>query len=218
MRRTVLIAALALLSVCVGCRSQQPSPYSDYRTAPADLKRDTEAARKRNAAAVGFLRDGKLDKAEKELKAALGADLFFGPAHNNLGIVYQRRGEYYLAAWEFQYAARLMARKAEPRNNLGLVYETVGRLDESAKWYDEAMGIDSENTEVAGNLARVLVKNGKDKERVRQLLDEIILKDPRPDWVAWAKEERAMMGRSSEDISGEEPSGEKAAPADEDLQ
>jgi hypothetical protein len=32
-----------------------------------------------------------------------------GPAHNNLGIVYYRRKKYYLAAWEFQYAARLMA-------------------------------------------------------------------------------------------------------------
>jgi hypothetical protein len=32
-----------------------------------------------------------------------------GPAHNNLGIVYYRQKKYYLAAWEFQYAAKLMA-------------------------------------------------------------------------------------------------------------
>jgi hypothetical protein len=30
-----------------------------------------------------------------------------GPAHNNLGIVYYRQKKYYLAAWEFQHAARL---------------------------------------------------------------------------------------------------------------
>ena len=45
-----------------------------------------------------------MEKAEKLLKQALTADIGYGPAHNNLGKVYYHRQNFYLAAWEFEYA------------------------------------------------------------------------------------------------------------------
>ena len=182
------------LAVACGCRSSRGSLRDDYATIAADPRRDTETARRHNARAVGLINDGKLDDAESELKTALKADLFFGPAHNNLGNVYYRTRRYYLAAWEFRYAAKLMPGKIEPRNNLGLVFEAVGRLDDAAKWYDTALELGPESVEATANLARVRVRQGEKDDRTRELLSRVVMRDPRSEWTAWARRQLALMG------------------------
>ena len=142
-----------------------------------------------------LLNDDQAEEAEKTLKAALSADLFFGPAHNNLGTLYHRQEQYYQAAWEFQYAVRLMPGKAEPKNNLGMVFEAVGRLDESAKWYEEALAIEPDNVEITGNLARVMIQTDRRSNKIRKLLSDIVMKDHRSEWVAWAREQLTLIGQ-----------------------
>ncbi len=190
----ILLSGLLMLLVC-GCQRNRPEPTTmSYKTVAADPGRDTEVARRCNALAVALLEQGDLAGAERELKVSLGADALFGPAHNNLGTVYYRQKKFYLAAWEFQYAAKLMPDRSSPPNNLALVYETVGKLDEAAKFYEKAMKLDPNVVEITVNLARVCVRSGRKDERTRQLLQEIILRDARPDWAAWARETLALMG------------------------
>ena len=190
--RWLLLAAVAFCAA--GCQwPHEPAPLS-YDSAPPDPQRDTRAAMRHNAQAVGHLRADRLDEAETELRKALAADLFFGPAHNNLGTVHFRRERHYEAAWELQYAAKLMARKPEPRNNLGMVFEAVGRLDEAARWYEEAVELAPENPEPLANLARIYVRANRRDDRTRHLLADVALKDDRPDWSAWAREQLALMG------------------------
>jgi len=55
------------------------------------LEAAAQAAADLNAKAVRAIEQGRLDEAEKHLKAALNADVDCGPAHNNLGLVYFRR-------------------------------------------------------------------------------------------------------------------------------
>ena len=86
-----------------------------------------------------------------------------------------------------------MPHQPEPRNNLGLVFEAIGRLDEAAKWYDEAVALEPDNPEILGNLARTLIRNGRRDDRTRQVLSDLVLKDTRPDWVAWAREQMALI-------------------------
>jgi Flp pilus assembly protein TadD len=160
-----------------------------------DTRRDTELAAKLNVQAAELLREGKLEGAETKLKAALSADLFYGPAHNNLGTLYQRQERYYEAAWEFQYATKLMPGKAQPKNNLGLVFESVGRLDESARWYEEALALEPDNVEITENLARVMVRTNRHSNRTRQLLSDIVMKERRPEWASWAREQLTMIGQ-----------------------
>jgi len=188
--RTLWVVPATLLLVA-GCH--RSALVGEYATVAADPRRDTEAARERNGEAVGLLKREEFAKAEKVLKAALAADVFFGPAHNNLGTEYYRQKKFYLAAWEFQYAAKLMPHSPEPRNNLGLVFEAVGRLDEAAKWYDEAIAIEPDNPELIGNLARTLLRSGHKDDRTRQVLSDLVMKDTRPDWVAWAREQLALI-------------------------
>jgi len=118
--RRVLYSTAILLAVG-GCQLRKADDLARYETVPADPSRDTEKARALTAKAVAMLKDGQLEPAEAELKAALAADLFHGPAHNNLGTLYYEQQKYYQAAWEFQYAAKLMPDRPEPKNNLGMV-------------------------------------------------------------------------------------------------
>ena len=195
MQRIVLPLAAILILVAVGCNNNGNNIQTpDYKTVAADPQRDTPKAQVHNASAAKLLACDELQEAEKELKAALKADLFFGPAHNNLGTVYYRQQKFYLAAWEFQYAAKLMPNKAEPRNNLGMVFEAVGKLDDATKSYEEAVALEPEATEIVGNLARAYVKNNRKDEKTKELLTKIVMKDDRPPWVTWAKEHLATLG------------------------
>lgn len=193
MQRFVPTVALLAL-VATGCQTGETKQLSEYRTVAADPLRNTELARQHNAKGVESINSGNLEQAEKELKSALAADMFFGPAHNNLGTVYHKQKKLYLAAWEFQYAVKLMPNRAEPKNNLGAIFEAVGKLDEAAKWYEEALEIESDTPEIIGNLARVYVRANRNDDRTRELLADVVLKDQRPEWNDWAREHLTKMG------------------------
>jgi Tfp pilus assembly protein PilF len=194
MYRTIALVALATAFWPAGCY-RGGKVKNDYATVTASPDRDTAAARRHTGIATKLMEDGKLDDARKELKAALAADLFFGPAHNNLGSLYLKQKSYYLAAWEFQYAAKLMPHQAQPRNNLGMVFETVGRLDEAQQWYDKALALSPEAVEIAANLARIHTRKNINNERTRELLAMVVMKDKRSQWVKWARQRLALIGQ-----------------------
>lgn len=191
------IVLLILLATLGGCQepnkpTTQPSPYE---TIGRDPQRDSTLAGQMNAKATDLIKKCQYNQAEKELTKALTADMFFGPAHNNLGLVRYYQKKYYEAAWEFQYAIKLMPNKAEPKNNLGLVFEAVGKLDDAAKYYEEALQLEPQDVESTANLARVYVKTNKKDDRTRKLLGDIVMRDERPQWVAWAREHLVLLGK-----------------------
>ncbi|MBN1941695.1 MAG: tetratricopeptide repeat protein [Phycisphaerae bacterium] len=195
----ILLTGMASLFFS-GCGSQHAAgPGAGYETLSDPPNRDTSLARAHNAAALQQLHDDNLDGAEKQLKEALAADMFYGPAHNNLGTVYFKQNKYYLAAWEFQYAVKLMPGQVEPLNNLGLVFEKVGRLNDAEEWYDKALSLKPESAEVIGNLARIRIRSNRKDKTTRELLTQIIMKDKRPQWVSWAREQLAFSCETSAD-------------------
>ena len=210
--RALLPTSLFLLALAVaGCdKPVQPNDPANYQTVTADPRRNTELASKLNAKGLEELKERDFAKAEKIFKEALQADMFFGPAHNNLGTAYYEQQKYYLAAWEFDYAQKLMPHKPDPKHNLGMVMEAVGKYDEAIAHYEEALKIAPDDPETIGNLARTLARRDKNyggnrdtsrdgtrdknRDRLRELLHEIILKDTRPDWVTWAKDHLTILG------------------------
>ena len=185
---TIILACLFTL----GCSSSDAPPV--YETNPNLVRGDTEAAQARNTVGLELLEQGKLDEAETKFKEALTADVMYGPAHNNLGKVYYLQKRYYLAAWEFEYAVKLMPHLPEPKNNLGLVFESVDRLDKAVAYYREAYDMEPENPEIIGNLARAQLQRGDRDDGVKQLLSELVRTDTRPQWVEWAREKLALLG------------------------
>ena len=69
---------------------------------------------------AGDLIEYDSDSAVTLLREALAADIFHGPAHNNLGVIFLERGELYEAAHEFEWARKLMPGHPDPRINLAL--------------------------------------------------------------------------------------------------
>lgn len=196
MRRLFSLLPL-LIGLLLGCSSAPQKTAPEYQTVSKDLNRDPERARRLNSEAVALINRGQYDEAEKKLKQALAADVMFGPGHNNLGKVYYQRSQFYLAAWEFEYASKLMPNQPEPKSNLGLVFEVTGKLDEAVKSYDQAMKLEPDNPQFIGNLARARIRRGEHNGEVRLLLDQLVMRDTRPDWVEWAKQKLTLMPRST---------------------
>ena len=169
-------------------RAARRAPRAErYQTVPKESERDADLARRENARAAALMDKGDDAAAEVALKAALDADVMCGPAHNNLGKVYYRQGKFYPAALEFQFAMKLMPNQPEPPNNLGLVFEAAGKLDEAAESYGKAVALEPGNVQAMGNLARARYRRGDRDEEVRALLTQLVLRDTRPDWLAWEK-------------------------------
>ena len=57
-------------------------------------------------------------------------------------------------------------------------------------------------------VARVYVRTNRKDDKTRELLRNVIMKDQRPDWVAWAKERLAVIGPTMQPTSGSS-AGEK---------
>jgi len=190
---TVWCLAAASL-VLAGCRAGEPKPEP---AAGSGGKRDTAKAIALNREAVAAKED--LAKAERLLERAIQADVFYGPAHNNLGIVYLKQRKYYQAAWKFQQAAKLMPRETEPLVNLGQVFETVGRLDDAREEYEKALQRDEADLAATAGLCRVLVRTGDRTPRTRRLLETLVLRAEDEAWRRWAQREVIRLRAHSED-------------------
>jgi len=195
----------APLAVCVvligsGCHLFDES-MGTYETIAVSQHHDTSTAIRKNERAIKRLEHGDLVKAEELLQEALVADVSYAPAHNNLGHVLFVQGKYYLAAWEFEYAVKLMPNSGEPLNNLGLIYETVGRYDEAVEMYESAIAIQPENQEYASNLTRLRVRRGEITPEAVQALQEVVYKDDRPEWKDWAGEHLHTKYLSMKDLA-----------------
>lgn len=193
-RRRLQLALVAwCVSATVGCQLWRREQIN-YQTIAADSQHDTDLARTEHAKALKFMvgKRTNLDKADLHLQRALVADVTYGPAHNSLGMLYFGRRAMYLAAWEFEYAAKLMPDRIEPLYNLGLVFETAGNYDRAMSFYEQAMCLESNDARLIGAMARVLRRKGAPVDEIRPLLEKMVLVDTRPDWVSWARNELGL--------------------------
>lgn len=199
MNRILLVCCVLSAVALSACKSNTKTTEPVYQ--PPESSRRFKAAAEGTAKARELIEEGKYDEAESLLKRALALDVMYGPAHNNLGLVYYHQNKLYPAAWEFQYAIKLMPNHPEPKNNLGLVYEKVGRINEAVEEYSKAAEIEPDNAQFLGNLARARIRRGDKDEETRQLLNDLILKDRRPEWVTWAQERLVRMTPADKDLS-----------------
>ncbi len=209
------LAVLLTVMFSTGCNpTTQTHDEKRYRTIPTQIGRQADQAREQTAIGAALLEAAEatrdlegaeasygeaLAQAEQCFRAALDADIMYGPAHNNLGRVFYLQGRYYEAAWEFQYAAQLMPHRPIPRNNLGLVFEATGQLDKAEEHYALALAAEPDNPEFLGNLARARVRRGERSNELLDLLQEVVAKDDRPAWRSWAEQQQRYIAARIED-------------------
>jgi Tfp pilus assembly protein PilF len=177
--------AVGLMLAVVGCQSTETAvgPY----TPPTEATRETTKAEQLNREAADLIATDPKG-AEDLLRKALTADLFYGPAHNNLGVVYLGQQKLYEAANEFEWAKKLMPGHPDPRVNLGLVMEAAGRNDEAMASFDAALEVWPGYLPAIQGAASLALRSGRrDESRLAGWLDEIALRGS-DGWREWARE------------------------------
>jgi Tfp pilus assembly protein PilF len=181
--KSSLVICLLAAALITGCQSGNRATIAAAPPPP-----NTALARQENDRAYELIQQGKDKEAEPILHKAIDADVTFGPAHNNLGLIYYRQGRYYDAAWEFYNTTKLMPYQPDVRNNLGMVLEMdVTKYDEAIESYEHARKLAPDNPEYLANLARAKDRRGDRDEEMKRLLQELAFKDARPDWRNWAR-------------------------------
>lgn len=180
----ILIAASLALTACSSA-PRATNPYAPMQSAA----RDTARAEQLNRKAADLL-DSDPTQAEQLLREALTADLYHGPAHNNLGVLYLSQGLLYEAAGEFEWARKLLPGHPDPRLNLALTLERAGRVDEALAAYDAALDVYPGHIQTMQALARLQLRSARPDNRTAALLDEIALRGQSEQWRAWAKEQQ----------------------------
>jgi tetratricopeptide (TPR) repeat protein len=127
------------------------------------------------------------DAAEALLREALTRDLFFGPAHNNLGVLYLKQDKLYEAANEFEWARKLLPGNPDPRINLALVLERAGRTDEALRAYEAALEVEPECVAAMQGAAALAIRAGRLDPKVPGWLDTIAVQGSSEDWRSWAR-------------------------------
>jgi tetratricopeptide (TPR) repeat protein len=173
---------ILLAVVGVSCRAAAPGPYSPS----SETGRNTVRAQELNAEAADAL-DTDLVEAERLLREALTADLFFGPAHNNLGVVYLKQGKLYEAAGEFEWARKLLPGHPDPRMNLALTLEQAGKTDEAIATYKTALEVWPGHIATIQALAKLHVLGGRKSSELADWLEEVATRGETEHWREWAR-------------------------------
>ena len=178
-------ALVAVVMALAGCATTRTGPYAPQSEA---ARNPLEAQRLTQEAVAVF--DTDPEKAELLLRDALTADLFHGPAHNNLGVLYLRRGDLYRAASEFEWARKTLPGLPDPRLNLALTLERAGRIDDAIGEYRSALEVYPGHIQTLQAMTRCRLRYRPEEARedptVTSDLREIALRGDNSEWRAWA--------------------------------
>lgn len=139
----------------------------------------------------------QLGTAAHRFTKAVGVDDRNEHAWMALGVVEHARRNYYKAAEAFHQASRLAPTRFEPRFNLGSVFETVGKHDKAIDEYEAALNLSSHQVQVMENLARCYIRTKQKADRTRELIDQALIHERRPEWRAWLEKKANQLASAS---------------------
>jgi len=172
-------------------------PYSPSCTSPTLIPptHDEAKAHELTLEALEVI-ESDLAKAEELLLAALQADLYHGPPHNHLGVLYLRQSRLFEAANEFELARKLMPGNPDPRLNLGLTLEKAGLYDRAFDAYNAALEVLPSHIRTMQAVARLTLRTGrKNDDRLMGMLAEVTLRGETSNWRSWAQEQMSRLKR-----------------------
>ncbi len=117
-------------------------------------------ALQRNNQAAALIMDKQFAGAQPLLEQALVLDPGYADAHNNLGRLYDRQGNWTAALTAYQQALTLDDKNAIYEFNLGTVYERLGRYDQAVSAYQRALALNPTYVEAYNNLGFTYLQQG----------------------------------------------------------
>jgi tetratricopeptide (TPR) repeat protein len=118
---------------------------------------------------VQDLKAGNLDEAESAFRAVIEQGGELAQAHNNLGIVYQMRGQHDRAVGEFREATRIDGDYAAPQILLGASLLALGQVEEAKAVLEAAVRLAPGESLAHLQLARACEQSGDWAGAVDQL-------------------------------------------------
>jgi tetratricopeptide (TPR) repeat protein len=118
-------------------RFSEPTTAVDYLSRA--IAQDADNPRTYNTRAVAYLNMQKLDEAEKDLTTALGKNPNFADAHNNLGSIHYRRGDYEKAIAAYSLAIDLAPGNVEYIVNRGMASRKLFNFEDAFDDFRRAM-------------------------------------------------------------------------------
>ena len=183
--RAIFCAAVLIAPLVLGCGGCASSRAIDIEH--TDDPRNPQLAAELTHRGAALIADEPAEVAEF-FRRALEADLYYGPAHNNLGIVYLNAGKLYEAAEEFDWARRLMPGHPDPRINLGLALERGGKIDEALDAYASAIEVYPNHLPSMQALARLQLRSDRADDTTESMHREIRQRGD-AHWHAWANKQ-----------------------------
>ncbi len=101
--------------------------------------------------------------------------------HNDLGVVYEEKGDLNLAAKEYEKAVRKNRDWVIPYLNLGHLYYRQGKLDQAERILREGIRIKGDHPDLLNNLAWVMMEKGELKNAL-YLVDKAIYLDNKEEY------------------------------------
>jgi tetratricopeptide (TPR) repeat protein len=181
--------ALVLIA-CASCAASSQMPRPTHAGTGGNPKRAHALATE----ALGVIESNPA-RAEDLLRAALKADPYDGPAHNDLGVLFLRQSRLYEAATEFEAARKLMPGSPDPRLNLGLTFERAGLYERAFTAYDAALEAWPAHIRTIEAIARLTLRTGRTSDRLPGMLEDIALRGETSNWRSWAKEQMSRLKR-----------------------
>lgn len=194
-----------IIGVLCACTTTLPPAPALYEPARVETRNPLEAQKLSSMGAERLATQPQA--AERYFRRALTHDLYFGPAHNNLGVLYLNRGMLYEAANEFEWARKLMPGHPDPRMNLGLTLERAARTDEALKAYASALEVYKEHIPTMQAIARLSVQRGVRDGESERILKEIALQGETEEWREWAQQQLLRFTDATTGISAEKAGG-----------
>ena len=185
-RPSVLAVMLVIATIVTipACSTTATGPYQP----PDETVRQPAEAERLTRDGVEHMESDPA-RAEELLRQALTADLYHGPAHNNLGVLHLNRGNLYEAAHEFEWARKLMPGHPDPRMNLGLTLERAGRVDDALDAYASALDVYPGHIPTIQALTLCEVRHGRVSSTTRDRIRQLSMTGSTPRWRQWAREQ-----------------------------
>jgi Tfp pilus assembly protein PilF len=180
----VAFALLPCISSCVSVRR----PTHD------EASRDPGKAHELTLESLDVIEDDPA-KAAELMHAALVADPYNGPAHNDMGVLYLRQSRLYEAATEFELARKLMPGNPDPRLNLGLTLEKGQLYDRAFDAYNAALEVSPAHIRAIQAIARLTLRTGRRDDRLMGMLEDVSLRGETIYWRNWAQEQISRLKR-----------------------
>jgi len=106
---------------------------------------------------------------ETVLKRALEFSNENYSAHNVLGTVYGKKGDFPLAMWHLEEAIRIKPSRDKPYNNMGMILEKQGRLDEALEYYEKSLALKPNDFRSVSNIGIMHIRQGNMKKGIDYL-------------------------------------------------